>query len=51
MADSECDHNVTNYGFQCDDCTYITQREDDHIITTEGDYVCLPCHKKRIKEE
>ena len=39
----------TNYGFECDDpdCTYVTQNEDDHIITPAGNYLCIPCAKKR----
>ena len=42
-------NTCANYGFYCDepDCDYITQNEDDHIVTDEGDYICLECAKKR----
>lgn len=42
-------NTCANYGFYCDepDCTYITQNEDDHIITDDGDYLCLQCAEKR----
>lgn len=43
--------NVTNYGFQCDRCEYITQSEDDHIITDDGEYLCLECNEKRVEEK
>lgn len=38
-----------NYGFECDepDCNYLTQNEDDHIITDDGDYLCLECARKK----
>lgn len=36
----------TNYGFECDQCDYVTQSEDDHIITNDGEYLCLKCAKK-----
>ena len=49
MADEPDEHNVTNYGFECDECPYITQSEDDHIVTEDGAYLCIPCSKKRRK--
>jgi len=39
-----------NYGFECDECDYVTQSEDDHIITKEGAYLCVPCYEKLIEE-
>jgi len=44
--------NCTNYGFECDepDCNYITQSEDDHIVTKDGELLCLECAKKRGEE-
>jgi len=38
--------NVTNYGFQCDHCDYVTQSEDDHAVTDDGDYLCTMCYNK-----
>ena len=40
-----------NYGFECDRCDYVTQSENDHIITKEGEYLCVPCYEKLIEEE
>ena len=39
-----------NYGFECDRCDYVTQSENDHIITKEGEYLCIPCYEKLIEE-
>jgi len=39
-----------NYGFECDRCDYVTQSEDDHIITREGEYLCIPCFDKLVEE-
>jgi len=32
-----------NTGFECDRCGYITQTEDDHAVTEDGQYLCLKC--------
>jgi len=44
-------NTCANYGFECDDCNYITQSEDDHIVTEEGDYLCLKCVQRRYIEK
>jgi len=44
-------NNVTNYGFQCDQCDYVTQSEDDHIVTEDGEYLCLMCQNKKHYRE
>jgi hypothetical protein len=41
----------TNYGFQCDNCEYVTQNEDDHVVTDDGGYFCLPCSAIITKKE
>ena len=33
-------------GFECDNCYYITQTEDDHIVTDDGRVLCVGCAKK-----
>jgi hypothetical protein len=32
-------------GHKCDRCGYTTQSEDDHIVTGEGELLCLECNK------
>jgi len=39
-------------GHKCDgsNCGFVTQSEDDHIITDDGDLLCLVCAEKREKD-
>lgn len=30
-------------GLKCDRCEYVTQTEDDHTVTEDGQYLCLKC--------
>jgi hypothetical protein len=32
---------------QCDRCDYITQTEDDHAVTKDGEYLCYKCLRER----
>jgi len=34
------------YGLKCDNCDYVTQSEDDHAVTEDGEYLCLSCLEK-----
>lgn len=36
------------YGEKCDNCDYITQNEDDHVIV-DDEYLCLKCAEAKDK--
>lgn len=40
-------------GHNCDgkDCSFVTKTEDDHIITEDGELLCMECYRKKTALE
>jgi len=34
------------WSFKCDRCGYTTQNESDHVVTDDGEHLCLDCYSQ-----